>query len=290
MDKFRFPLVGFIALVLLIMAPLPVFADTTLSQMGGNSVVVPEGQIIENVLAVSSDARIFGAVNDIILVINGNTYLEPNSQVDLVIDLGGSVYNSSQRPAKTGIFEFSFTLQLINNFLLGGAMVAGFWFLRLMGSLLGIIVLSCLGFLLRKYLSPYIGQSKELLKVSVARLFGIGTVGSLIVFASIILFSLTVIGIPLAIIILMGYLSAVIVGLIPVMDHLGRKWLSPQITNLPILTNLLIKAILFVAISNLPLFGYVFMAGSGILGLGLVLTIFWTRLRLGKRKVDKKVI
>jgi len=159
------------------MAPMSAFADTLLTQMGGNPAVVPEGQSIENVLAVGSNAQIGGTVNDIVLVINGDTYLGPNSQVNLVIDLGGSVHNSSQKPARKGILEFNFSLQLMNNFLLAGAMVAGFWFLRLMGSLLGIILLSCLGFLLRNYLSQYLKQSEELLISSTARLFGIGGSG-----------------------------------------------------------------------------------------------------------------
>ena len=54
-------------------------------------------------------------------------------RVNLVIDLGGNVHNLSLQPAKSGIFEFNFTLQLINHFLIAGAMVAGFWFIRLMG-------------------------------------------------------------------------------------------------------------------------------------------------------------
>ena len=283
MKGFRLLSATFLTIIFLMMAPMSVFAGTLLTQMGGNPVVVPEGQSIENVLAVNSDARISGTVDDIVLVINGDTYLGPNSQVDLVINLGGSVHNPSQKPARKGILEFNFSSKLMNNFLLAGAMVAGFWFLRLMGSLLGIILLSCLGFLLRNYLSQYLRKSEELLISSMARLFGIGVAGSLVFLALIMLLSLSVIGIPLAIIILMVYLIAVLFGLIPIMDYLGRKWLSPNIADLPVLTSLLIEAVLFVALVNLPLLGYLFIAGSGILGLGLVLTTFWMRLK--KRKM-----
>jgi len=262
------------------------FAGTLLTQMGGNPVVVPEGQMIENILAVNSDARVSGTVNDIVLVINGDVYLEPNSQVNLVIDLGGNVHNLSRMPAKNGIFEFNFTLQLINHFLIAGAMVAGFWFLRLMGSLLGIILLTGLGFLLRHYLSQFLKQSEELLASSATRLFGIGAAISLVLLALMILLSLTVVGIPLALLIFIASLFAVIFGMVPIMEYLGRNWLSARISDLPVLTKLLIEAILFVAIVNLPLIGFLFFTGSGIMGLGLVLTQIWMVFKK-RRKLDR---
>ena len=93
MKKSQLMMLVFLTGIFLMMAPLSAFAGTLLTQMGGNPVVVPAGQMIENVLAVGSDARIRGTVDDIVLVINGDIYLEPDSQVDLVIDLGGSVHN-----------------------------------------------------------------------------------------------------------------------------------------------------------------------------------------------------
>lgn len=272
MKKSRLMLTTFLTILFLVLAPLSAFAGTLLTQMGGNPVVVPEGQIIENVLAVNSDARVSGTVIDIVLVINGDIYLEPNSHVNLVIDLGGNVHNLSLQPAKNGIFEFNFSMQLINHFLIAGAMVAGFWFLGLMESLLGILLLTCLGFLLRNYLSRFLRQSEELLASSATRLFGIGAAISLVLLALMILLSLTVVGIPLALLIFTASLLAVIFGLIPIMEYLGTNWLSARISNFPVLTSLLIEAILFVAIVNLPLIGFLFFTVSGIMGLGLVLT------------------
>jgi len=239
--------------------------------------------MIQNVLAVNSDARVSGSVNDLILVINGNVYLEPTSQVNLVIVLGGNVHNLSQSPAKNGIFEFSFTLQLINQFLIGAVMVAGFWFIRLMGSLLGITLLTCLGFLLKHYLSHVTKQSEELLKTSAFRLFGIGFAISLVFLTLILMLSLTIVGIPLALLILMVNMISVILGLVLIMEYLGKNWLSTRTRDLPVLTRRLIEAIIFVAVVNLPLIGLLFLTGSGIIGLGLVLTQIWIGFRKGKK-------
>lgn len=283
MKKFNLMLTAFLTILFLSLAPLSAFADTLLTQMGGNAVVVPEGQVIQNVLAVNSDARVSGTVNDIVLVINGDIYLEPNSHVNLVIDLGGNVHNLSREPAENGILQFSFTLELINQFLIAGAMVAGFWFIRLMGSMLSIIIFTCLGVLLKNYLSRFLRQSEELLSSSATRLFGIGAATSLVLVALMILLSFTVVGIPLALLIFVMSLFAVVFGLVPIMEYLGRNLLSSRISDLPSLTRLLIHAILFVAIVNLPLIGLLFFTGSGIMGLGLVLTQIWMQLK--KRKV-----
>ena len=277
MKKSQLMLLVFLTGIFLMRAPLSAFAGTLLTQMGGNPVVVPAGQMIENVLAVGSDARIRGTVDDIVLVINGDIYLEPDSQVDLVIDLGGSVHNYSQRPAKKGILEFNFSLKLINNFLLAGVVVAGFWLLRFMGSLLGIILLTCLGFLLKNHVRQYSRRSEELLTSSAARLFGIGTAFSLVSLALIILLSLTVIGIPLALLMVIANLIAAVFGIVPIMEYIGKKWLSVILLEYPVLTSLLIEAIFFVALVNLPLIGVLFLIGSGIMGLGLVWTLVWLR-------------
>ena len=283
MKKLKITLTAILTILILMLAPLSAFADTLLTQMGGDPVIVPEGQMIQNVLAVNSDARVSGSVNDLILVINGNVYLEPTSQVNLVIVLGGNVHNLSQSPAKNGIFEFSFTLQLINQFLIGAVMVAGFWFIRLMGSLLGITLLTCLGFLLKHYLSHVTKQSEELLKTSAFRLFGIGFAISLVFLTLILMLSLTIVGIPLALLILMVNMISVILGLVLIMEYLGKNWLSTRTRDLPVLTRRLIEAILFVAVVNLPLIGLLFLTGSGIIGLGLVLTQIWIGFRKGKK-------
>ena len=286
MKRSNLMLTAFLMILFLVLAPLSAFAGTLLTQMGGNPVVVPEGQMIENVLAVSSDAQVSGTVNDIVLVINGDIYLEPTSQVNLVIDLGGTVHNLSRIPAKNGIFEFDFTLELINHFLIAGAMVAGFWFIRLIGSLFGIILLTGLGFLLRNYLSRFLKQPEELLASSAPRLFGIGVAISLVLLALMILLSLTVVGIPLALLIFITSFFAVIFGIVPIMEYLGRNWLAARIGDFPVLTCLLIEAIFFVALVNLPLIGFLFFTGSGIMGLGLVLTQIWMAFKK-RRKPDR---
>jgi len=141
-----------------------------------------------------------------------------------------------------------------------------------MGSLLGIIILTCLGFLLKHYLSRFLRQSQELLASSATRLLGIGAAISLVLLAIIILLSLIVVGIPLAVLTFIATLFAVIFGIVSIMEYLAKNWLSERVSNLPVLTTLLIEAILFVSVVNLPLIGLLFFTVSVIMGLGLVST------------------
>lgn len=81
------------------------------------------------------------------------------------------------------------------------------------------------------------------------------------------------------------WLTSLILGIVPIMEYLGNNWLSARIGNFPSLTSLFIEAILFVALVNLPLIGFLFLTGSAIMGLGVVLTLIWMRFK-HRRKLD----
>ncbi|MHB1652801.1 MAG: hypothetical protein ACYCVD_10035 [Desulfitobacteriaceae bacterium] len=283
MKRFQLALGAFLTMVLLMVTPLPAFADTLLTQVGGTPLVVPEGHMVDSVLSLGTDARIAGTVKDVVFVINGDVYLEQNAQVDLVIDVGGSVHNALQKPTKTGIIELNFTLPIMNQLLLGGVMVIGFWIFRLMVSLIGIIALTGLGFVLRKHLK----KSEELLASSAVRLFGIGTAIALVLIALVILLSLTMIGIPFAVLILLTSAVAVILGFVPVMEYLGQKVFSSHILEFPVLTRLLVESMLFVALMNLPLIGLIFLLGTGMTGLGMVVIRSWLYFKERKKSVQQ---
>ncbi len=100
---YRFGLGIIIISVLLFFLPNYALADAIVTHVGGNPASVPEGHSVETVFSIGTDAWIAGSVTDAVLVINGNVYLEPTAQVDLVIDLGGHVYNSALKSSKTGV-------------------------------------------------------------------------------------------------------------------------------------------------------------------------------------------
>jgi len=275
---YRFSLGIIILLVLLVLLPKYALADAIVTQVGGNPITVPEGHSVETVLSVGTDARIAGSVTDAVLVINGNVYLEPKAQVDLVVDLGGHVYNSASKYPQTGVIEVNFSEKLLNESLLGGVILLGIWALRVVVSLLGIVFLTGLGYSMRNCLS----SSESLLSTAFLRLFGIGTAFGMLLVSFAVLLTLTVFGIPFAsLIIILGVIAAVF-GLIPVMQYVGTKVLSSTILEYPPLTRWLVQSILFVALISLPLIGLVFLIVMGLTGLGLALTISWTHFKRHK--------
>lgn len=276
-----------LTILLFLIAPLPVIAAPLLTQVGGNPVTVTEGNQVENILAIGTDVRIGGAVNDVVFVINGNVDLEATAQVDLVIDLGGSVQNSARKYPENGILEFNFTRVVFNNLMIGGVMVIGFWLLRLMLSLLAILALTGAGFILEKRLMDRDKPEKflDLLSSSGLRLLGIGTLASVVILAFIIILSISMIGVPLAVFITIVSAIAMILGMIPVMEYLGKKVLAEQFLQSSLLTRLLVESILFVAMANLPLIGSVFLLGTGLTGLGVVMVQIGVYFEKRKKKV-----
>ncbi len=275
---YRFGLEIMIITVLLFFLPNYALADEILTQVGGNPITVPEGHSVETVLSVGTDARIAGNVTDAVFVINGNVYLEPTAQVDLVIDLGGHVYNSALKSAKTGVFEINFSEKLVNESLLGGVILLGIWALRVVVSLLGIVFFTGLGYFMRNRLS----SSENLLSTAFLRLFGIGTAFVMLLVSFAVLLTLTVFGIPFAALIIILGIVLAFLGLIPVIQFVGNKVLSLTILEYPSITRWLAQSILFVALVSLPLIGLVFLIVMGLTGLGLALTIGWTHFKRHK--------
>lgn len=266
-------LVAAFSLILLLFTFSPSYAlgDTLLTQFGGSPTLVASGHSVETVITLGTDAHIAGTVRDVVLVISGNIYLEPTAHVDLVVDLGGHVYNSSLTSARTGIFELYPSQKFLNDMVIGGVLIFGIWFAHITISLIGILLLTGLGYFLHNRFK----RASDLISASTPRLFGIGVATGLLCTAIIVLLSITIIGIPLAALILFFCLIAMLIGIIPLIDHLGKKILSPKILGYPPLTVQLIQSLLFVALANVPLLGFFFVAISALTGLGVVATTIW---------------
>lgn len=269
-----------LVMVLLLLVPMSVLADDLSAQFGGKPLVVPAGHLVKSVFALSTDAHIGGSVSDVVLVINGDIYLEPTAQTDLVIDLGGQVYNPANVAVKTGIFCLNLTPQFVNELFIGFAMIFGLWVARIIASVMGIVLLTGLGYLFRRKLKPV----ENLLEISYLRLIGIGVSASLILIGLIFLLSLTVIGIPVAILILIIVIAAIVLGTLPVMVYIGNKVLSPRLLEYPDLSKWLILSLLLVSVFNLPLIGIIILLGVAFTGLGVALTTSWIYLKERRRK------
>ncbi|WP_407311393.1 hypothetical protein [Desulfosporosinus sp. SB140] len=279
--KFKCKFSIFLILAMLIIFPCNALADELSSQFGGNTpLVVPVGHTTESVFALSTDAHIAGSVKDMVLVINGDIYLEPSAQTDLVIDLGGQVINPSNVPVRTGIFRLSLTSNFINELFLGFILILGLWFVRLVLVIVVIVMLTGLGFLFRNRMQ----QSEGLLATSALRVLAIGIAASLIALGIILILSLTVIGIPFAILMLLVATLATILGISPVLGYIGKKAFSVKLLEYPALSQWFIVSLIFVSLVSLPLVGIIVLLSAVFTGLGVSTVNGWGYLKERKHR------
>lgn len=268
-------------IVLVLLFPGLVLADELSSQFGGNTpLVIPSGHTVESVFALSTDAHIAGSVKDIVLVINGDVYLEPTAQTDLVIDLGGQVINPSNIPVRTGVFRVTFTPKFMNELIIGGAMILGLWLVRFILSVLAIVLFTGLGFSLRNR----IHQGVTLLAASPIKNLSIGAAASLIIFGLILILSLTVIGIPVAILIGLIAITAALWGMIPLLEYIAQHLLSRRLFEYPALSRWFLIVLVFVSVLNLPLIGLIVLFGVLFTGIGVSTVNFWAYLKESKHR------
>ncbi|KLU62572.1 hypothetical protein CEB3_c10930 [Peptococcaceae bacterium CEB3] len=272
----------FLALMLLFLVSWPAQAQASdmLTQLGGNPAEVGAGQRVDTVVAVGTDARIAGWVKDIVLVINGNVILAPSARVDLVIDLGGHVANFASEKVKTGVFEMNPTSGVTQDFLVGALLLIGTWLVRLLASLVGILLLTGLGYALHRHFE----RAAAFLEHAPGRLFAIGVAGALVSWALTVLLSLTIVGIPVAVFVFFLSFLAAFLGVLPLIDYLGREFLNARVQTYPPITRWLLLASLFTALINIPLLGFLFLLIFGAVGFGLTTVLLWSFFKERKRR------
>lgn len=256
-------ILGFIFLLLV---PFQALAQPFSPSPHNQPVFIPENSTVKNVFVWGSDARIAGTVGEMILVINGDIYLESTANVELVVNLGGYVFDSSQESRKKEIFQLALNDELANQVLIAGSLTLGLWIFRLGLSFFAIFLLTLLAYLLQNRFR----YARKLLVVNGLRMVGIGIFLTLVSLAVSSIVMLTIYGIPLAIVLMLLTTIFSLIGVIPIMDYFGGV-LSPKFHEYPPLTLYFTQAVLLVALANLPLIGPVFFFFVGSTGLGLSL-------------------
>jgi hypothetical protein len=254
----------FFVLLFFLLIPFQALAQSFPLSPQNQPIFVPDNSTVRNVFVWGSDARIAGTVGEMILVVNGDIYLEPTANVELVVDLGGRVFDSSLESGRKEIYQLTLNGQWANQLLLAGTLTLGLWIIRLGLSFFSIFLLTLSAYLLRNRFQ----YARELLKNNGSRVVGIGMILTLGILAISIIVMLTIYGIPLSLVLLVLTAIFSLIGVIPIMDYLGRV-LSPKFQEYPPLTIFFAQAVLLVAFANLPLIGPIFMFVIGSTGLAL---------------------
>lgn len=250
-----------------------VYANEVSRVISHSATFLAQGETASDLVVIGNDVHIAGTVTDNLIVINGTAYLAPTAHVESVIDIGGQVRREPGAQVSS-VFTLTFNHALWNSTVLGGALIAFLAGLQLTFSAAVVLVPVVLSALLR----PWIQTPILYLEKSVRRMGAIGlfaTIGTIAVAAAL---SATMVGIPVAALIAILYLSLGVVGLTNVSVFIGKSLLDAFMKQKQPWIQSLTGATLIMAFSNIPVIGAVIFTCVWIVGVGSVTTWVW-RLR-----------
>lgn len=233
--------------------------------------VVSEKQMVESVIVVGGDATVYGAVRDVVVVINGNLDIKKTSSImGPVLVIGGNIKQETGSKLTDNVLNISFDRATINSLLLGGILFIGAWFIRLVFSILFTLLPFMIATISKRRLEPFV----TLVRQSPERLLLIGFVISLLLSAIIVLLTITVIGLPFVLLLLLASLAIFLLGL-AAMSLVVGEWL-PGNDRAPYL-NTLGGSIIIISAANFPFLGSLLLLGLFWISLGVVILWFWER-------------
>jgi hypothetical protein len=234
--------------------------------------VVPENQKVESVLVIGDNASIDGTVRTAVIVINGDLQIHQTANIKgPVLVLGGKV--EQEKGAKIGEHIVSFYLNdpTQNSFIFGGALFFGVWFIQLIGSMLLVVLTVLTGMVVRNKLNHVNKQIHQQL----GRLFVTGAITSFALLAICILLFISVIGIPVVILLIIGTLCSFLIGMSLLSKEIGEQ--MKGMDGKPAWLVLTTGSVILVSLMNIPLIG----------GL-VILLIIWLSLGFSvKRWLDR---
>jgi hypothetical protein len=277
----QFWLVMLFVFALLHAGAAPALADAPPTIIRDAPAIVPSGQTLQSLVVVDQDATISGTVRDVVFVYRGDVRLTATAKTGIVVVLGGSVQQESGAVVDDGIVSMALDQPLWNSFLLGMVMMAGFWGLRLLATLI-LILLPLLGMLLLRHraTAPLQLLEQYAVKMGVAGVIVLG-----VTFIVSVLIGLTVVGLPVSFLLLGLLALAAAIGYPLVAYRLGEWMLQRHEVSGRFWVPSLTGAAAIAAVSNIPLFGGLLLIGVASVSIGT--TITWL-LQGWKKKARKK--
>ncbi|MED0674897.1 hypothetical protein ABEV55_16940 [Aneurinibacillus thermoaerophilus] len=214
------------------------------------STVIPDKQSVENVIVIGGDATIYGTVREAIVIFNGDLTVKKSAKIEgIILVIGGSIHQEPGAHVTDNVLSLAFDNATKNSLFIASITLLSIWLVRIACSLLLFILSPLTVYLLKHRIDPFVAYVYR----SPIQLLTIGFIGSLLVIALSILLSITMIGIPFVIFLLLLVLLFFIVGLAAVSIRMG-EWL-PKSTERPATIKAATGAGLVIAGINLPLFG-----------------------------------
>jgi len=240
---------------------------------------IAKDQTVRDVVVIGHDATIAGTVTDNLFVINGNIHIASNAHVGAAIDLGGRIDHETN--AHVGdFFTLSFTNQILNKAVLDISLTAILWILWLLVSVATVLIPVLVTIALR----ARIHTPSSYLDVSVRRMGIIGLLASIGFSMIVVILSATMIGLPLAALVLLAYACAGLIGLAVLSTWIGKSIANKITQEKRQWVQSLTGATLMMTAINIPLLGSLLLFLFWLIGVGTVTTWTWQTIQHRRSK------
>ena len=266
--------------------PPPLATVTTLARgddrvVHGGDVVVGEGETVHDVTVFGGSASIAGTATGNVTVVGGSAKLKAGSHVlGSATAMGGSIDVADGAQVDGDVNVVGGSLDRHKGAKIGGA-VRKNDDVRVGSSSSGRSVLrevsdattrAAIMFIFGAVLFALMGERMNALRVEAAsrpmRSFALGLVGGLAAIAGIALVGVTIIGIPIAVVLLLGLVFATYAGICAVLATVGKALVGHKTDNPHI--HLLVGCALFLVSGAIPLVNGLVTVGVVLIGIGAV--------------------
>jgi len=230
---------------------------------------VNKGQTVDNVVVFGNDATIKGHVRGSVIIIDGDLSIEKTAQIkDVVLVIGGDISQDKGAKVSDEVIDFKFGNGASLGFIIAGILLLTSWGLRLGFSLLFIVVVMITLLIMRNKTDNF----ERVVKERPLRVILIGAVSGVLLFVIGLLLSVTIIGIPVALLLFLFWLIFFFIGLSAASQMISRFIVRYEHRQ-PWL-NGLFGALVLVGFINIPFLGCLLFIG--ILWLSTAYMTLWT--------------
>lgn len=223
------------------------------------TVTVPAGKTVDNFFAIGQNAVINGTVRNMVLVVGGNLTIHSTARIDeLIVVIGGSVTEDKGSHATENIFSFAWNKRVLDAFLFGGVILLSTSLAKLIVALILILFSTLSGQLIPE---SFIKQSL----FGSWKLWLTGLIAGIWILILIGILSVTIIGIPIAIVLLVLPFISFLILTGQMSRELGQR-LIPE--RQPTWLTTVLGAFFLSSVLGFPLIGLLFYFGVMVLSLG----------------------
>ncbi|WP_425058153.1 hypothetical protein SCACP_28010 [Sporomusa carbonis] len=263
-----------VTVAMLLWVPQPAFAKPFFHGSGLRDVVkledviIPQGDMVDNVVVMGGNVTIAGAVKDEVVVINGDLTLQQTAQLnERAFVIGGQIIREEGAVVRKGFVNVGPGFANLTSILLAGAIVL----------LLGFVTLAVAAVLvvIPPILAWYFPKKNSQLQTICERYFlknmKLGILSSIAFFIIEALLVISIIGLPLALLLGALFLAAAILGVSGLCTSIGTR-IAARIgsADKPILIQTLYGSVAVALIANIPFVGLLALLFVVLFGIGAV--------------------